>query len=222
MTPAALGVILLGPPGAGKGSEAVLIQERYGIPHISTGDMLRQQIRSGSELGKLAAAFIEKGHLVPDSVVIDMVIERLSRDDCARGFLLDGFPRSIAQAQALDEAGVAITHVILLEVDDELLITRISGRRTCPDCGRVYNVVTGPSRDGVHCDACREAVLTVRADDSVDTVRSRLQEYAATTAPLIGYYRERGLLRAVEGSGTPLEVFVRIKEVLGVEGLSEE
>jgi len=214
MTAPRLGVILLGPPGAGKGSEAVLIEKRYGIPHISTGDMLRTQISQGTDLGRLAAGFIEKGLLVPDQVVVDMVMDRLSGDDCGRGFLLDGFPRSIAQAEALSRAGVGVDHVVLLEVDEELLVTRITGRRTCPACGRIYNVKTGPSADGVHCDACPGIELVVRSDDSETTVRRRLREYRATTEPLIGYYSERGLLRPVDGAGTPDEVFVRIERIL--------
>lgn len=222
MTAAGLGVILLGPPGAGKGSEAVLIEKRFGIPHISTGDMLRAQIRTGTVLGKLAATFIEKGQLVPDEVVVGMVMDRLSRDDCGKGFLLDGFPRSIAQADALERAGIRVDHVILLEAGEELLVVRITGRMTCPNCGKVYNVITGPSADRVHCDACPGVELVVRADDSEETVRRRLREYHATTAPLVGYYGERGLLRSVDGTGTPDEVFVRILRVLpggaGTEG----
>lgn len=214
MTASRLGVILLGPPGAGKGSEAVLIEKRYGIPHISTGDMLRAQISQGTALGRLAAGFIEKGLLVPDQVVVDMVMDRLSGADCGRGFLLDGFPRSIAQAEALSNAGVRVDHVVLLEVDEELLVTRITGRRTCPSCGRIYNVKTGPSADRVHCDACPGIELVVRMDDSEATVRRRLREYRATTEPLIGYYSERGLLRPVDGAGTPDEVFVRIESIL--------
>ncbi len=214
MTPSALGVILLGPPGSGKGSEALLIEKHFGIPHISTGDMLRAQIRSGSALGRLAASFIEKGSLVPDQVVVDMVMDRLSRDDCGKGFLLDGFPRSIVQADALAKAGARVDHVVLLEVGEELLVVRITGRRTCPDCGRVYNVVTGPSADGVHCDACPGVELVVRGDDTEETVRNRLREYHVNTAPLVGYYADRGLLRPVDGTGTPQEVFVRIERVL--------
>lgn len=222
MTSAGLGVILLGPPGAGKGSEAVLIEKRFEIPHISTGDMLRQQIRSGSELGRLAATFIEKGHLVPDKVVVDMVIDRLSWSDCANGFLLDGFPRSVGQAQALEASGHVVTHVILLEVDEEILVGRITGRRSCPSCGRVYHVVNGPSVDGIHCDSCPDVELIVRRDDSEETVRSRLAEYHATTEPLVNFYRERGLLRVVDGSGTVGEVFTRLLAVMpGVEVTEE-
>ena len=222
MTSAGLGVILLGPPGSGKGSEAALIQKRFGIPHISTGDMLRQQIRLGSELGKLAATFIEKGHLVPDKVVVDMVIGRLNSEDCADGFLLDGFPRSVGQAQALASSGHKVTNVILLDVSEKVLVGRITGRRSCPSCGRVYHAVNGPSKDGVHCDSCPDVELIVRHDDSEETVKSRLVEYFATTEPLVNYYRERGLLQVVDGIGTVDEVFVRVLEAMTVDAGTEE
>ncbi|HNU68729.1 MAG TPA: adenylate kinase [Myxococcota bacterium] len=222
MTSARLGVILLGPPGAGKGSEAELIVERYGIPHISTGDMLRQQIRSGTELGRLAATFIEKGLLVPDKVVVDMVSDRLGWSDCENGFLLDGFPRSVGQAEALHASGHTVTDVILLDVGDELIVRRITSRRSCPACGRVYNVVTLPSRDGVHCDSCQDVELIVRADDGEATIRNRLREYQAMTAPLVEWYGARGLLKRVNGEGTVDEVFVRILEVISVGGSTEE
>jgi adenylate kinase len=222
MTSARLGVILLGPPGAGKGSEAALFVERFGIPHISTGDMLREQIRTGTELGILAATFIEKGLLVPDRVVVDMVSDRLNRSDCENGFLLDGFPRSVGQAEALASSGHRITDVILLDVDEELLVRRITSRRSCPRCGRVYNVVTLPSADGIHCDACPDVELIIRKDDGEATIRARLREYNATTAPLIEWYGARGLLKCVDGTGTVNEVFDRILKVMPVDGSMEE
>ncbi|RMG59086.1 MAG: adenylate kinase [Deltaproteobacteria bacterium] len=211
------GIVFLGPPGAGKGTQAKKIVEKFGIPQISTGDMLREAVKEGTELGKKAKEFMDAGALVPDEVVIGIVRERLAKPDCEKGFILDGFPRTIPQAEALDEVvrelGKAINYVIALEVDDSELIERLSGRRTCRSCGAMYHVkFNPPAKEGV-CDKCG-GELFQRDDDREETIKNRLKTYKEQTAPLIDYYRERGNFYAIEASGDIDEIFSRIEAIL--------
>lgn len=187
-------LIFLGPPGAGKGTQAERIAERYAIAHISTGDMLRSEIRNATPLGAEAKAYIDRGELVPDSVIIGMVEQRIQAEDCKNGFLLDGFPRTVAQADALSNL-VEIDAVVDIEVPFERLVARISGRRMCPDCGAAYHVTTYSAATCAKCGA----VLYQRDDDREETVQNRLVVYESKTAPLIAYYRERGKLVVVDG-----------------------
>ncbi len=203
-------LIFLGPPGAGKGTQAAIVCKRYNIAHISTGDMLRAERKAKTPLGISAQSYIDKGELVPDTVIIDMVRLRLTREDCKNGFLLDGFPRTVAQADALSEL-TEIDYVINLEVPFERLVSRISGRRVCPDCGAVHHISTYPD-----C-GCRDCggKLYQRDDDKAETVENRLRVYEAQTEPLIAYYREKGLLHTINGDRTPEEVDADLASLLG-------
>lgn len=193
-----MNLILLGAPGAGKGTQAENICERLSIPAVSTGNILREAVKNGTELGAAAKSYMDAGKLVPDEIVIGIIRERLAADDCGDGFILDGFPRTVAQAEALDASGVAIDRVIDIEVSDERIEKRMSGRRVCPSCGASYHVTDKPSlKEGV-CDKCGEALI-VRKDDKPETVRERLATYHAQTEPLIAYYRAKGKLVVVEG-----------------------
>ena len=192
-----INLILLGAPGAGKGTQAELVSERYGIPAISTGQIIREEIASGSELGLRTKAYTENGQLVPDAVVIDIIKARLAKDDCANGFILDGFPRTVPQAAALDEMGVEITDVISIEVEDSDIIERMSGRRVCKKCGATYHTKYKPSPNGENCK-CGEA-LSIRADDDPEVVKSRLVIYHDQTEPLKEFYNNKGLLKIVVG-----------------------
>ena len=203
------GIVLLGAPGAGKGTQAKLIASRYDLPHISTGDILRANIKGGTELGKLAKSYIDSGRLVPDEVVVAIVKDRLAEPDCREGFLLDGFPRTVVQAEALDKFA-AVTHAIDIEVDPQEVVKRIAGRRMCA-CGESYHVSTHPSQV---CDKCG-GVLYQRDDDREETVAARLEVYFAQTAPLIDYYAAKGVLRSVDGMKSVDEVFASIEKVLG-------
>ena len=206
-----MNVIFLGPPGAGKGTQAVRVCERLGIPQISTGDILRRAMKEGTKTGLEAKSYIDKGLLVPDEVVIAIVRERLAMEDCKGGYLLDGFPRTVPQAEALGEFAT-IDAVIDIEVSDEKLTERLSGRRVCLACGGTYHVSTlGGSTT---CEKCG-AELIQRADDKAETVLSRLAVYHAQTAPLIDYYTERGLLKAVDGAQPMEECFSAILNALG-------
>ncbi len=214
-----MNIIVLGPPGVGKGTQAIELAEICGIPQISTGDILRDDVRRGTELGKRAKAIMERGELVPDDVVIGIIADRLTEPDCEPGFILDGFPRTVAQADALTEmlarAGRHIDCVINVQAGDEILVRRISGRRTCRSCGRMYHVdFDPPSRPGV-CDTCG-GELHQRDDDKEETVQRRLEEYRAKTQPLVEYYRERGLLRDVDGEASREVVLQSMRELLGV------
>ncbi|MEN6340899.1 MAG: adenylate kinase [Clostridiaceae bacterium] len=201
-------LIFLGPPGAGKGTQAVKIAARFGIAHISTGDMLRAEMREGTELGKAAKGLIDRGELVPDDVILGMVKNRIRQDDCKNGFLFDGFPRTIAQAEAL-EAISAIDHVINIDVPVETLIRRISGRRMCSACGAGYHVSTYPQENCV-CGAA----LYQREDDKEETVRNRLVVYERSTKPLIEYYQQKGLLHTVNGNADIDAVDAEIRAVI--------
>lgn len=192
-----LNLILLGAPGAGKGTQAEIISKRYSIPAISTGAIIREEIASGSELGEKVKECTNAGKLVPDEVVIDIIKNRLAKDDCAGGFILDGFPRTVPQAEALDEMGVEITDVISIEVADEDIMTRMSGRRVCKKCGLTFHTVYNPSPAGDFC-TCGEP-LTRRADDDPAVVKDRLETYHALTEPLKEFYGKKGLLKIVVG-----------------------
>ena len=205
-----MNVIFLGPPGAGKGTQAVRVCERLGIPQISTGDILRRAMREQTPTGLAAKSYIDKGLLVPDSVVIDIVRERLAQEDCAGGYLLDGFPRTVPQAEALAEFA-HIDAVVDIEVSDEKLIERLSGRRVCPACGGTYHV---SHLKGETCERCGGQLIQ-RDDDKAETVLSRLSVYHAQTAPLIDYYDARGLLRKVDGSAPMDDCFSAILSALG-------
>ena len=193
-----MNIILLGAPGAGKGTQAAVICNHLNIPTISTGNIIREALRNGTEMGLKAKSFMDAGQLVPDEVVIGIIEERLQNDDCQNGFILDGFPRTIPQAEALDKMGVVIDKVIDIEVPDETIVTRLSGRRVCEKCGRPYHIVDlKPQVDGV-CDDCTGALIQ-RKDDHIDTVKARLDIYHAETEPLKDYYGKQGKLVIVEG-----------------------
>lgn len=195
-------VILLGAPGAGKGTQAKFIMEEFGIPQISTGDMLRAAIRSGSDLGKKAKGVMDAGSLVSDEVIIALVKERIEQDDCAKGFLFDGFPRTIVQAEALRDAGVAIDHVIEIAVEDDTIVQRIAGRRVHPDSGRTYHIQHNPPKEAGKDDLTGEALIQ-RDDDQEETVRKRLSVYHSQTAPLIHFYQamEDQQYSRIDGAG---------------------
>lgn len=206
-------LIMLGAPGAGKGTQAAELKDKLSIPAISTGAIIRNAIKSETQVGIEAKKYIDNGQLVPDDMVIRLLDERLSMPDCASGFILDGFPRTIAQAVALDEKKIDIDYVISLSVDDDIIIERLSGRRECPKCAATYHVVYNPSSKGEHCDRCGEALVT-RDDDNPETIIKRLEVYHKQTEPLIKYYEESGKLVTVEGKDevhhTTEEVFKAI------------
>jgi len=210
-------LILLGPPGAGKGTQAKMLVEKYGVPQISTGDILRAAVAAGTPLGKEAKTYMDRGALVPDAVVIGIVRDRLGEPDCQRGYLLDGFPRTVAQAEALtrmlQEMGAPLPLVVSLDVAEEELVRRLAGRRTCQACGESFHVEFHPPRVAGRCDTCN-GHLVQREDDREETVRRRLQVYREQTEPLIGYYQRQGLLKRVNGLGETGEVFARISEIL--------
>ncbi|MGN0454800.1 MAG: adenylate kinase [Ruminococcus sp.] len=194
-----MNIILLGAPGAGKGTQAAVLSEHYNIPTISTGNIIREALRTGTEMGKKAKSYMDAGQLVPDEVVIGIVKDRLAEDDCKNGFILDGFPRTIPQAEALDKMGVNIEYVIDIEVSDERIINRLSGRRVCEKCGRPYHLVNlKPKKEGI-CDACG-GTLVQRKDDHIDTIKNRLEVYHKETEPLVDYYKKQGKLQVVHGS----------------------
>lgn len=191
-------IIFLGAPGAGKGTQAEIVAKKANIPTISTGVILREAIKNKTPLGVSAQSYIEKGQLVPDELVIDILADRISQDDCKNGFILDGFPRTIAQAEALDKMNVTIDKVVNIYVPDDKIVERLAGRRSCGGCGATYHVVYNPSKDGVHCTNCGKE-LTQRSDDKPETILNRLEVYHTQTAPLEEFYRNRGILVDVEG-----------------------
>ena len=208
-------IIFLGAPGAGKGTQADIIAEKLGIPTISTGVMIREALKLETEMGLKAKKFIEAGALVPDDVVIGIIKERLAKSDCQNGFILDGFPRTVPQAEALDAMGVALDAVVSIEVADEVIVKRMSGRRVCAKCGASYHVEFNPSKDGVKCDKCGEE-LSTRKDDAPEVVLSRLEVYHSTTEPLKDYYSAKGNLKTVDGVGSVEEISSRTMKALGV------
>jgi len=212
-----MNLVLLGPPGAGKGTQAKMMIDRYRIPQISTGDILRAALKERTPLGLKAKEYMDKGLLVPDEVVIDIIKDRLKEDDCRNGYILDGFPRTVAQAQALDRVLTAmnsgIDHVISIEVEKGELIKRLTGRRTCRQCGRGYHVIFDPPLNKDLCDKC-QGELYQRDDDNEDTVRNRLEVYDSQTFPLIQFYKEKGLVRSIDGQGGIQQIFDRIIKAL--------
>lgn len=211
-------LIMLGAPGAGKGTQAKMIASKYEIPHISTGDIFRANIKNGTELGKKAKAFMDQGLLVPDELTVDLVIDRLAQDDCKNGYILDGFPRTIPQAEALDAAlgklGEKMDYAIDVDVPDENIVSRMSGRRACTGCGATYHIVYNPSKKGEACEVCGEQ-LVLRDDDRPETVQKRLNVYHDQTQPLIEYYKKQGILKTVDGTQDMKDVFAAITEILG-------
>ncbi len=212
-----MNLIFLGPPGAGKGTQAKRVVEKYGIPQISTGDMLREAVAMGTELGKKAKEYMDKGELVPDEIVIGIVKERLQQPDCEKGFILDGFPRTIAQAEALDEMlkelNKKIDAVINIVVPEEEVVKRITNRRTCRNCGAVYHLIYAPPKEDNKCDKCG-GELYQRDDDKEETVRERYRVYRENTEPLIDYYRKRGVLYDVDGTKDIEGVWKEIEAIL--------
>lgn len=211
-------IIMLGAPGAGKGTQAEKICAKYNIPHISTGDIFRANIKNNTELGQKAKSYMDKGELVPDELVVDLVVDRIKADDCANGYVLDGFPRTIPQAEALDAALAAINdkvdYAINVEVPDENIINRMSGRRACVACGATYHVVHIPTKVEGVCDKCG-ADLILRDDDKPETVKNRLNVYHEQTQPLIDYYTAKNVLHEVDGTKAMEDVFSSIVSILG-------
>lgn len=211
-------IIMLGAPGAGKGTQAKKIAAKYNIPHISTGDIFRANIKNGTELGKKAKTYMDQGLLVPDDLVVDLVVDRVGQDDCERGYVLDGFPRTIPQAQALTKAladmGQKVDYAIDVDVPDENIVRRMSGRRACVGCGATYHVVYAPTKKEGICDTCG-GELILRDDDKPETVQKRLNVYHEQTQPLIDYYTEAGILKTVDGTVDIDDVFQSIVDILG-------
>lgn len=211
-------IIMLGAPGAGKGTQAKKIAAQYSIPHISTGDIFRANIKNNTELGQKAKTYMDKGELVPDSLVVDLIMDRFKEADCADGYVLDGFPRTIPQAEALDNAlkanGEKVDYAINVEVPDENIINRMSGRRACVGCGATYHIKYNPTKVEGICDACGEKLI-LRDDDKPETVKNRLSVYHEQTQPLIDYYKKAGVLAEVDGTKDMEEVFKDIVNILG-------
>ena len=210
-------IIMLGAPGAGKGTQAKRLHDKYGIPHISTGDIFRANIKEGTELGKKAKSYMDQGLLVPDDLVCDLVVSRLQEDDCKEGYILDGFPRTIPQAEALDAALAKISqkidYAIDVNVPDEAIISRMSGRRVCLSCGATYSITAAPTKVEGVCDRCGEPVV-LRDDDKPETVQKRLNVYHEQTQPLMDYYEAQGILKSVDGTQGMEETFDSIVAIL--------
>lgn len=211
-------IIMLGAPGAGKGTQAKMLAEKYGIPHISTGDIFRANIKNGTELGTKAKEYMDKGLLVPDELVVDLIMDRFKADDCKNGYILDGFPRTIPQAEALDAAlaanGEKIDYAVNVEVPDENIVNRMSGRRACVGCGATYHIVYNPTKVEGKCDTCG-ADLILRDDDKPETVLNRLKVYHEQTQPLIDFYTKKGVIAEVDGTKDMKDVFDAIVAILG-------
>ncbi len=212
-------LVLLGAPGAGKGTQAKKLIEKYGIPQISTGDLLRAAVSAGTPLGKEAKSYMDKGELVPDRVVLGMVEERLKQDDCKKGYILDGFPRNVSQADALDKMlsslGMSLDAALSVDVPFDELMKRLTGRRTCKSCGQMYNIYFNPPKKEGICDKCG-GELFQRDDDKEETIKKRLEVYNSQTAPLIEYYSKKGILKSVSGTGSIDEIFNNICKLLGI------
>lgn len=211
-------IIMLGAPGAGKGTQAKRIADKYGIPHISTGDIFRMNIKNGTELGQKAKTYMDQGMLVPDELVVDLVVDRVAQDDAKKGYVLDGFPRTIPQAEALDKAlaaiGETVDYAVNVEVPDDNIINRMAGRRACVSCGATYHLVYIPTKVEGICDTC-SSELILREDDKPETVKRRLEIYHEQTQPLIDYYTNKNILVEVDGTKDMAEVFDAIVKVLG-------
>lgn len=211
-------IVLLGPPGAGKGTQAVRLAERYEVPHVSTGDILRFVVAWGTEIGQRAKSYMDEGELVPDELVLELLRIRLAQEDAQAGFVMDGFPRTLPQAEALDkilaEIGQAIDGVLYLEVPDELIVLRLSARASCPTCGRTYNLLASPPKEDLRCNR-DGSPLFQRDDDRPEVIQQRLGVFKRQTYPLIKYYADRGMLRTVQGVGSEDEVLERMVEDLG-------
>ena len=211
-------IIMLGAPGAGKGTQAKMIAEKYGLPHISTGDIFRANIKNGTELGKEAKEYMDKGLLVPDELTVRLLLDRVAQDDCKNGYVLDGFPRTIPQAEVLDEKlselGEKVDYAINVDVPDENIVNRMSGRRACLSCGATYHIVSIPPKKEGICDVCGSE-LVLRDDDRPETVQNRLKVYHDQTQPLINFYEKKGVLRSVDGTLPMEEVFTAITKILG-------
>ena len=210
-----MNLILLGAPGAGKGTQAELLVKKLSIPAISTGNMLREAMANGTELGKKAKQYMDEGALVPDELILGIVADRVAQSDCANGFILDGVPRTLAQVEALEAKGIRIDHVISIEVDDSAIESRMTGRRVCPKCGASYHIVNIPPKKEGICDVCGGA-LKQRKDDDPETVRDRLEVYHRETEPLKGFYEARGILKTVEDQPTVAGTTQAILRELGV------
>lgn len=213
-----MNIMLFGAPGAGKGTQAKFLIEKYGIPQISTGDILRAAIKEGTAMGLEAKKFMDEGKLVPDSTIIGIIKDRLSQDDCKKGFILDGFPRTLAQAEALEvlmkEMGIKLDRVISLNVPDELILGRIVGRKVCPVCGASFHVKFNPPKVAGKCDLCGADLIT-RKDDNEETVTKRLTEYHSQTAPLFDFYQSRGILVDIDGTKKMEDITKEIFDILG-------
>lgn len=213
-------LVLLGAPGAGKGTQAKILLEKYGVPQISTGDLLRAAVGAGTALGKEAKSYMDKGELVPDSVVLGMVAERLKQDDCKKGYILDGFPRNTRQAEELDKMlaalDMSLSAALSVDVPFEDLMKRLTGRRTCKACGQMYNVYFNASKKEGTCDKCN-GELFQRDDDKEETIKKRLEVYNAQTAPLIEYYGKKGILKSVSGTGSIDDIFKKVCDALGLK-----
>lgn len=211
-------VIMLGAPGAGKGTQAKRIADKYGVPHISTGDIFRANMKNGTELGMEAKKYMDAGQLVPDELTVKILLDRVSQDDCKNGYVLDGFPRTIPQAEVLDKAlaelGDHVDYAIDVDVPDENIVRRMSGRRACTGCGATYHIEHVPPKAEGICDRCGET-LVLRDDDKPETVQNRLKVYHDQTQPLISYYTNKGILRTVDGTKDMEDVFAAITEILG-------
>ncbi|MBQ7447511.1 MAG: adenylate kinase [Eubacterium sp.] len=211
-------IIMLGAPGAGKGTQAKQIADKFSIPHISTGDIFRANIKEGTELGKKAKGYMDAGELVPDELVCDLVVDRIQKEDCANGFILDGFPRTIPQAEALTEAlnaiGQKMDYAIDIEVDDAQIVERMGGRRACLGCGATYHIINIPPKKEGICDRCGSEII-LRDDDKPETVQNRLNVYHEQTQPLIDYYKNEGILSSVDGTQPMDKVFADIIGIVG-------
>ena len=212
-----MNIILVGPPGSGKGTQAKMMVNKYNIPQISTGDILRDAVKEDSPLGKKVQGFMNEGSLVPDEVVIEIIAERLKKPDCKNGFILDGFPRTVAQAEALGtiltKMSLKIDHLINIEVDDQELLKRLTGRRTCKKCGKGYHVIFDPPKEKDICNEC-QGNLYQRDDDKEETIKSRLRVYHEQTAPVIDYYEKKNLSRSINGVGKIDDIFRRITGII--------
>ena len=211
-------IIMLGAPGAGKGTQAQMIADKYGIPHVSTGDIFRENVKNGTELGMEAKKYMDQGALVPDELTVRILLDRVAQDDCKNGYVLDGFPRTIPQAEVLDKAikelGVKIDYAIDVEVPDENIIRRMSGRRACLSCGSTFHIEhVPPKKEGI-CDRCGKELI-LRDDDKEETVKNRLDVYHKQTQPLIDYYTGQNILKTVDGTADMMDVFTAITEILG-------